>query len=131
MENVHYTNYLKYTSSKGTLADCPVAPKAKYSRLLTDSVSGNEPRGRRKGAILHSTFVCCLITESFPPIVFFMLLKQSRNFFHRCKYWLIFKTKCFFNKNSNKKKKIEERQFVGKMSSSMQKMRIGSNILKL
>lgn len=44
MENGHYTNYFKYTPTKGTPADCPMAPRAKYSIGLTDNVSGNEQR---------------------------------------------------------------------------------------
>lgn len=75
MENGHYTNYFKYTPIKGTPADCPMAPRAKYSTGLTDNVSGNEQRTHRKGAILLSTCVCYLITDSFSPTVFFMLLK--------------------------------------------------------
>jgi len=42
MASGNYTNYFKYMSAKGTPADCPVVPRAKYSTGLMDSFSGNE-----------------------------------------------------------------------------------------
>lgn len=73
-------------SAKCTPADCPVAPRAKYSTGLMDSFPGNEWRAQQKGVILHSALV---FTEFFLYCVFYIAETEQEFIF------IIINTGCF------------------------------------